>query len=335
MELTTGEIAERLGGKLTGDAAIAIHGVADAQSAVPGQITFAEDKEYLQAADDSASSAILVKEGAGARSKPAIEVANVRVALAQLLEWLHPEESYPPGIHPSAIVDETAEVAETAYVGPGCVISAGVKIADGVCLLGGNHIGTDSVLGEQTKLFPGATVYGRCHIGKQVRIHSGAQIGVDGFHYVFDGQQHRKILDIGRVIIGDRVEIGANTTVDRGALRDTEIGEGTKIDNLVQIAHNVVIGKHCIIVSQVGIAGSTTIGDFTVIAGQVGIAGHLKIGSQVTIAAKAGVMRDIPDGKTMLGAPAVSDRDFKRQIIAIQQLPDMMKRFKALEKKLS
>ena len=157
------------------------------------------------------------------------------------------------------------------------------------------------MIGEDSKLFPNAILYANSRIGKRVRIQSGAIVGSDGYGYVFDGGKHRKIAQIGGVVIGDDVELGANVTIDRGAVGDTSIGEGTKIDNLVQIAHNVVIGKHCIIISQTGIAGSTEIGDYTIIAGQVGIAGHLKIGSLVTIVAQSGVMRDIPVGQKVAG----------------------------------
>jgi UDP-3-O-[3-hydroxymyristoyl] glucosamine N-acyltransferase len=166
-----------------------------------------------------------------------------------------------------------------------------------------------------------------------VRVHSGTVIGSDGFGYVQDGGIHRKVPQIGYVIIGDDVEIGAGVTIDRGALGPTVIGNGTKIDNLVQIAHNVEIGEHCLIVAQVGIAGSTKLGDYVILGGQVGLAGHLKIGSRVTVAAQSGVMHNIPDGEKWLGAPAQPDRQTKRQMIALQKLPDLLRRVAELEKK--
>ena len=335
MTLSTGEIASRLDGTLIGDSEIQISGVADAKEAVGGEITFAEEDRFFDVASAGGASAILVSGAYECKGKPLIQVKNVRVGWAQLLDWFHPEESGPTGIHPGSLVDESAVVHASASIGPGCVISKNVTIGSGAVLCGGNHIGADCVIGEDSKLFPNAILYANSRIGKRVRIQAGAIVGSDGYGYVFDGEKHRKIAQIGGVVIGDDVELGANVTIDRGALGDTTIGDGTKIDNLVQIAHNVVIGKHCIIISQTGIAGSTKIGDYTVIAGQVGIAGHLKIGSQVTIAAQSGVMRDIPDGQKVFGSPAQGDRAFKRQLIGIQQLPDLIKRFKGLEKRLS
>jgi UDP-3-O-[3-hydroxymyristoyl] glucosamine N-acyltransferase len=201
-------------------------------------------------------------------------------------------------------------------------------------LQGGNSVGDDSRLDEDVNLFPNVTVYPRTEIGNRVRIHAGTVIGSDGYGYVLDGGIHRKIPQIGNVIIHDDVEIGANVTVDRGALGPTVIGKGTKIDNLVQIAHNVQIGEHCLVIAQVGIAGSAKLGNYVVLAGQVGIGGHLKLGNQVTVGAQSGVMTDIPDGGKWLGAPARPDREFKRQVIAVQRLPDLLKRIAEWERKL-
>jgi len=209
-----------------------------------------------------------------------------------------------------------------------------VKIGANCVLQSGNSVGDDSVLGDETNLFPNATIYSRTQIGKRVRIHAGAVIGSDGFGYVFDTSFHRKVPQIGNVIIGDDVEIGANTTVDRAALGSTSIGKGTKIDNLVQVGHNVEIGEHCIFCAQVGISGSTKIGSYTVMAGQAGLAGHLKIGNKVTIGSKSGVMHNIPDGEQWLGIPAQPDKQAKRIMIAMQRLPDLLKKVAAWEKKL-
>ena len=209
------------------------------------------------------------------------------------------------------------------------------KSAPESALQGGNFVGDDSRLGEEVNLFPNVTVYARTEIGARVRIHAGSVIGSDGFGYVQDDGIHRKVPQIGNVIIGDDVEIGANVAIDRGALGSTVIGRGTKIDNLVQIGHNVEIGEHCIVVGQVGIAGSTKVGNYVVLAGQVGVAGHLKIGNRVIVAAKAGVMHDIPDGEKWLGIPAQRDRDAKRQMIAQQRLPELFRRVAEMEKQLA
>src|SRR5207247_8524421 len=189
-------------------------------------------------------------------------------------------------------------------------------------------------IGDGSHLFPNVVLYHNTQLGQRVRIHAGSVIGSDGFGYVVDNGVHRKVPQIGSVIIGDDVEIGANVTIDRGALGPTSIGTGTKIDNLVQIAHNVQIGEHCLVVAQAGIAGSTKLGSYVVLAGQVGLAGHLKIGNQVTIAAQSGVMNDIPDGGKWFGYPAQPDREMKRQIVALRQLPELLKRIAALERKL-
>ena len=195
-------------------------------------------------------------------------------------------------------------------------------------------MGDNSQLGEDVFLFPNVTLYPRTQVGHRVRIHSGTVIGSDGFGYVLDQGAHRKVPQIGSVIIGEDVEIGANVTVDRGALGPTVIGKGTKIDNLVQIAHNVTIGEHSLLVAQVGMAGSSKLGNYVVLGGQVGIAGHLKIGNQVTVAAQSGVMHDLKDGTKVLGTPAVEDRQAKRQLIAIQQLPELIRRVRELEKQV-
>jgi UDP-3-O-[3-hydroxymyristoyl] glucosamine N-acyltransferase len=193
-------------------------------------------------------------------------------------------------------------------------------------------LGDDCQLGEEVCLFPNVVLYPRCQLGDRVRIHAGTVIGSDGFGYVLDQGAHRKIPQIGHVVIREDVEIGANVTIDRGALGATVIGKGTKIDNLVQIGHNVVIGEHCIIIAQDGISGSTRLGDHVTVAGQVGLAGHLKIGHRVTIGAKAGVMNHIPDGETWLGIPARPDRQMKRIFIALDRLPDLIRRVNKLEK---
>ncbi|HMP84256.1 MAG TPA: UDP-3-O-(3-hydroxymyristoyl)glucosamine N-acyltransferase, partial [Verrucomicrobiota bacterium] len=217
---------------------------------------------------------------------------------------------------------------------PCCVVGDNARVGTRVVLHGGNHIGANSKIGDDTVLFPNVTLYPGTELGCRVRIHAGTVIGSDGYGYVQDAGIHRKVPQIGNVIIGDDVEIGANVTIDRGALGPTVIGKGTKIDNLVQIAHNVQIGEHCLVISQVGIAGSTKLGNYVVLAGQVGLAGHLKIGNQVTVAAQSGVMHDIPDGQKWLGSPAAPDKEMKRQFIALKHLHELAKRVKELERKL-
>ncbi len=210
-----------------------------------------------------------------------------------------------------------------------------MKIGARSVLQGGNHLGRDCQLGDDVCLFPHVVLYPRTQVGSRVSIHAGTVIGSDGYGYVFDQDHHRKMPQVGQVIIHDDVEIGANTAIDRGALGPTVIGQGTKIDNLVHVAHNVVLGRHCLIMGQVGFAGSTQLGDYGVIASQPGIADHLKLGRQVTVGGKSGVMRDIADKETVMGFPAVPDRQAKRQWIAIQKLPEMMTRLRELEKQVA
>jgi UDP-3-O-[3-hydroxymyristoyl] glucosamine N-acyltransferase len=331
---TVSYIAEQLKGEVVGDGSISIAGIAPADSARAGDLTFAEKESYFAAAEQSAASAILVPAGFESSKKVLIRVKNPRVAIARVLPLFSPPESHQPGIHADAVIHPTAQIDASAYVGPHCVVGAGVRLGQRTVLMGGNHVGRDSRIGDDVCLYPNVVIYAKCQIGNRVIIHAGTAIGSDGYGYVFDEGQHRKMLQVGNVIIHDDVEIGANTAIDRGALGPTVIGQGTKIDNLVHIAHNVVIGRHCLIMGQVGFAGSTRLGDYVVIASQSGIAGHLKLGNQSTVGAKSGVMRDIPDGATVLGYPAAADKQAKRQWVATMQLPDIIRQLRELEKKV-
>ena len=333
---TAAQVAERLGGQVVGDSSVELHGFAAADSARQGDLTFAENETYFHRADHSAASAILVTGlHASTSGKTLICVTNARNAFAQVLPLFFPEPVFPPGRHSSAVVADSAIVDPSAHIGPGCVVGERVRIGAGVVLQAQDFVGDDSVLGDHVRLFPHVTLYPRSLLGRRVRVHSGTVIGADGFGYVFDQGQHRKVPQVGQVILHDDVEIGANVTIDRAALGATVIGKGTKIDNLVQIAHNVTIGEHCIIVAQVGIAGSTKIGNYTTIAGQVGIAGHLRIGDQVTIAAQSGVMNHIPEGQKWMGTPAQPDRVMKRQWLAAERLPELLRRVGELERQLA
>ena len=334
MTLTTAEIAKLLAGEVLGDANATLTGFANADSAKPGDLTFAETEEFFLAAENSAATAIIAGKNSSSAKKTVIRVDNPRLAFAKALAVFFPEPKFVAGIHPTAAIAATAQIDPSAHIGPHCTIGERVKIGANVVLQAGNFIGDDSVIGDETNLFSNVTIYPRTQIGKRVRIHAGAVIGSDGFGYVFDSGFHRKVPQVGNVVVGDDVEIGSNTSVDRGALGSTVIGKGTKIDNLVQVGHNVELGDYCILCAQVGIAGSAKLGKYTVLAGQVGIAGHLKIGNQVTIGSKSGVMHNIPDGEKWLGIPAQPDKQAKRIMIAMQRLPDLFKKIAAWEKKL-
>jgi len=334
MSFTAAQIAQLLGGEVLGDPSLVLTGFAPADRARPNELTFAENESYFKRAEQSAASAIIIDGPFHSKRKALIRVPNARIAFAKVLPLFFPEPVFAPGIHPSAIIASSARVDATAHVGPHCVLGEQVRIGPRCVLQAADHLGENCQLGEDVRLFPNVVLYPGTEIGNRVRLHAGVVIGADGFGYVFDHSIHRKVPQIGNVIICDDVEIGANSTVDRGALGPTVIGRGTKIDNLVQIAHNVSLGDHCIIVAQAGIAGSTKLGNYVVLGGQVGVAGHLKIGSRVTIAAQSGVIDNVPDGEKWFGSPAGPDRRTKRQLIALQRLPDLLKRVGDLEKKL-
>jgi len=334
MPFTTTEIAKLVGGEVVGDASAVLKNFAPAERAQSGDVTFAENEDYFARAEQSAATAIIAEKRFSSVKKILIRVPNARVAFAKALALFFPEPKFAAGIHPTAVVAASAQIDPTAHIGPHCVVGECVRIGANSILQAGNFVGDGSKLGADVNLFPNVTLYPRTEIGNRVHIHAGTVIGSDGFGYVLDGGVHRKVPQIGNVVIGDDVEIGSNVSIDRGALGSTIIGKGTKIDNLVMIAHNVEIGEHCILIAQVGISGSTRLGNYVILAGQVGIAGHLKIGNQVTVAAQSGVMHDIPDGEKWFGTPAQPDRDTKRQLIAIHHLPELLKRVAELEKKL-
>ena len=334
MPFTTTEIAKLVGGEVVGDGNAVLKSFAPAESAQSGDLTFAENEDYFARAERSAATAIIADKRFSSSKKILIQVPNARIAFAKVLALFFPEQKFTAGIHPSAVIANSAQVDSSAHIGPHCVVGGRVKIGARSVLQAGNFVGDDSQFGEDVNLFPNVTIYPRTQIGDRVRIHANSVIGSDGYGYVQDGGVHRKIPQIGNVVVGDDVEIGAGVTIDRGALGPTIIGKGTKIDNLVQIAHNVEIGEHCLLCAQVGIAGSVKVGNYVVMGGQVGIASHLKIGHRVTIASRAGVMHNIPDGEKWLGAPAQPDREMKRQFIAVQHLPELFKRVAELEKKL-
>ncbi|HXR05121.1 MAG TPA: UDP-3-O-(3-hydroxymyristoyl)glucosamine N-acyltransferase [Verrucomicrobiae bacterium] len=334
MPFTTAEIAKHVGGQVVGDQDAVLKNFAPAESAQAGDLTFAENEDFFARAELSAATAVIADERFSSTKKILIRVPNARIAFAKAMTLFFPERTYAAGVHPTAVVAASAKVDPTAHVGPHCAVGERVKIGARSVLQGGNFVGDDSRLDEDVNLFPNVTVYPHTEIGNRVRIHANTVIGSDGFGYVQDGGAHRKVPQIGNVVIGDDVEIGAGVTIDRGALGSTIIGRGTKIDNLVQIAHNVEIGEHCILIALVGVSGSTKLGNYVVLAGQVGLAGHLKIGNQVVVTAKSGVMHDIPDGGKWMGIPAQPDRQTKRQMIAIQHLPELLRRVAELERRV-
>ncbi|HJT45174.1 MAG TPA: UDP-3-O-(3-hydroxymyristoyl)glucosamine N-acyltransferase [Chthoniobacterales bacterium] len=335
MTFTLQEIAKLCGGELHGDPATAIAGAASLSEAVPGEITFYADPRYLERLRKTRASAVVVPSDFSEKIAAAqIRVANPSKAFEKVVLKFAPKPiEFAPGVHQSAVVDSTARLGSGISIQPHAVIEANVVIGDQSVIGAGSYVGAESVIGESCMIYPNVTIRERTKIGARVMIHSGAVIGADGFGFEIVDGRYQKIPQIGIVQIDDDVEIGANTTVDRARFGRTWIQAGVKIDNLVQIAHNVIIGKNSIIAAQTGISGSTRIGDNVKMAGQVGVIGHLTIENDTIIAAQSGISKDLPGG-AWFGSPAVPLQDAKRQIALIHRLGKLFDRLKAIEKKL-
>ncbi len=330
-------LSERMNGILEGDGNVEISGVAGIQSATSGDISFLSNPKYMSNAVCTAASAVIVSEDwEGECPAALIRVKNPDAAFAEITSLFYtPPPSPSVGTHPSAIIAEDVELGEDVSIGPLCVIESGVKIGAKTILMAGCYIGYGSLIGANCCFYPKVSLREFVQIGQRVILHNGAVIGSDGFGYSVNGKGVRtKIQQTGIVEIGDDVEIGANVTVDRARFGKTKIGNGVKIDNLVQIGHNVVIGEHAVLVSQVGIAGSSSVGKRSILAGQVGVSGHLKIGDNAIIGPQAGVTKDIPDRAHVLGMPAIPIEKMKRNHAAITRLPKLKERFCVLEKKM-
>ena len=332
---TLAELAERLGGRAEGDCGCVLSGVAGLGEAGPGDVIFIEGSRLLSAAAAGCAGAVLLPADLELPGRNLVRVENPRLAFAESLALFHPAPHPPAGIHPSAVVESGAVVDPTASVSAFCFVGAGASIGASAVLHPFVHVGPGAGIGAETLLHPGVIVRERVTLGARVIVHSNAVIGSDGFGYVFDGRGHRKIPQVGTVEIGDDVEIGAGTTVDRATTGATRIGRGTKIDNLVQIGHNVTIGEHVIVVSQVGISGSVTIGDGAVLAGQVGVVDHVAIGAGARIGAQAGVIGHVPAGATVAGFGPQPHREFLKSQAIFEQLPHLRRQIIDLEKRLA
>lgn len=337
MDISVLKLAELLGADVLADAGqTSITGFASLREACRGDLSFFSDHRYRQCLAETQATAVLVPTGW--TSLPAnvtgLAVADPSAAFETVVAQygFHPTKAL-PGVHPSAVVaDGVLGHSKGVNIGAKAVVEAGAQISDDVEIGAGCYIGHNVRIGAGSKLFPNVTVQEASILGQRVILHSGAVIGADGFGYEFINGAHRKVRQAGIVQIDDDVEIGACTTVDRARFGRTWIGQGTKIDNQVQIAHNVVIGKHCIVVAGTGIAGSAQIGDYVVIAAQAGIGGHVSIGSRCTIAARAGVTKDIPSGPAaFMGFPAAPAAEERRRIAAIRRLPELLDRVRQLE----
>lgn len=319
-----GDLAARIGAKLSdpGQAERIVVDVAALDQAGPEQLAFLDNPKYSDAfAATKAGACILHEKHVGlAPAAVALLISgNPYLCYARAAQLFYPAPRATPGIHPAAIVDPAATLGADVSIGPFAVVDAGAEIGARTSVGTGSVIGRGVIVGEECLIAPSVTL-SHCQIGARVTLHPGVRIGQDGFGFAPDPKGHVKVPQLGRVVIGDDCEIGANTTVDRGAGPDTVIGPGCWIDNLVQIGHNVTLGRGCIIVAQSGVAGSTQLGDYVVLAAQSGIAGHLKVGTGARIGAKSGVMTDIPAGASYFGIPATKVKEYFRQIATLRKL---------------
>lgn len=332
--LTAAEVAARTGGRLVGSGEVTVAGVAPLDRAGPGDLSFVASSRYLPYLQRSRAAAVLCKpEFADAPGGPAtrIVVDDPHRALLAVLPLLHPEPVPPRGVHATAIIGAGARWTDPVTIGPYAVLGRDVLLGRNVQIGAGCSLGDGVRIGDDTVLHPHVVCYPGTIVGDRTILHGGVCVGSDGFGYVPEaGMGHRRIPHVGRCVIGNDVEIGANTTVDRGSVDDTVIGDGTKIDNLVQVGHNVRIGARCIIMAQVGLSGSTVIEDDCILAGQVGLAGHLTVGRGARIAAQSGVDRDVGAGTTVFGYPARERREQLRTLAAMNRLARIAGRLERL-----
>lgn len=328
------EIASSLSLTLQGGD-IEITGVNTLADASPSELSFLANPKYAPQLATTRAGAVILAPDQAAGDKPCLISANPYLDFARCVQLFAKPQGCFTGlselafVHPEADVDPTAAVAPFVFIGKGAVIGPRVRIFSGCC------IGEDCVVGEDSVIYPNCSLMSGSHVGKRVILHAGTVLGSDGFGFAQAGGAMTKFPQIGRVVIEDDVEIGANTTIDRAALGETRVGQGSKIDNLVQLGHNVRVGRNCIIVAQVGIAGSTSLGDGVVLAGQVGVAGHIKLGDGCRIGAKSGVGQDVPPRQDLSGIPAMPHGSFLRTSAIMPKLPEMKRRLAKLEKELA
>ncbi len=327
------DIASLLHGEIYGSPDLDISGVSGIRDAREGDITFLSGKRHLKDIPFCKASCIIVQEYLRDVSIPQLKVAHPQLAFARLLDYFHAKTPPPAGISADACVADTSRIARDVSIFPFSYIAEGVSIGAGTVIYPFVFIGENSVIGERCTIYPHVTVREGVTVGNRVIIHSGAVLGSDGFGYVFDAGSHHKIPQVGGVTIGDDVEIGANTVIDRATTGTTIVGKGTKIDNLVQIAHNVTIGDHSIVVAQVGIGGSTRLGDYVTLAGQVGVSDHTEIESGTMIGAQSGVMGKVAKGMYS-GSPSIPHREWLKAQAVFAKLPELSKKIRDLEDRL-
>ncbi len=334
--MTITQLAKLLNGVAQGDAGREIRGVASLESAGPADLTYAEGPRAVESAARSRAGCILVMSGVSLAGQTTIAVAHPKLAFIRAAELICPPRAAEPGIHPTAVIAPDAVLGEKVSIGPHVVIESGVSVGAGTRLGGGVFLGEGARVGALCSLYPRVIVYPGARLGNRVVLHAGVVVGGDGFGYVFAEGRHVKFPQLGQVIIEDDVEIGSNSTVDRGSLGTTVVGEGTKIDNLVQVAHNVRVGRHCVIAAQTGISGSVEIGDYVVMGGQVGIGDHARIEARAVLGGGAGILpgKIVREGETVWGRPARRLAEFKRLYAHFASLPALAEKVKDLSRQL-
>ena len=334
MNMTVGEIAALVGGSVSGDESTVITGVNGVEEAGPGELCFIRSAQYVPKLAESGASAVLIQE-APDFPIPAIIVPVPDLAFAMVLKYCETQQlKHPEGIHPQAAIHEDATLGKEVAVGACAIIEAGARLADGVVVYPGAYIGRGVKIGTGTIIYPNVTIREETEIGAHCILHAGATIGSDGFGYAPLEGAWMKIPQVGQVILGDDVEIGSNSAVDRATFGITRIGRGTKIDNLVQVGHNVQIGEHCALAAMVGIAGSAHLEDRVRVGATAGVAGHLTVGEGASIAARSGVTRSIDPGTTVSGFPAIDHHKELRVLVGQQRIPELIRRIKVLEREL-
>jgi UDP-3-O-[3-hydroxymyristoyl] glucosamine N-acyltransferase len=335
MRKTVREIADFIKGEVVGDQDAVITGVAGIEDAGQGDITFISNPKYAAFLDKTGASAIITSREITSAAKPLIRTENPSIAFVKAVSFILPAEIvHPKGIHPTAIIGKGVRLGKDVAIGPYTVIEDDVSIGDNAILYAHVYVGRRTVIGSNTLIYSNVTLRESITIGSRVIIHSGSVIGSDGFGYVTVEGVHQKIPQIGTVVVEDDVEIGSNVSIDRARFDKTLIGKGTKIDNLVHIAHNVEIGNNCLIVAQVGISGSTKIGNNAILAGQVGLVGHIKIGNNAVVMAQSGVNKSVPDGTMVWGYPAKPVAIARRVNASVQNLPRLYESVSQLKKKI-
>jgi UDP-3-O-[3-hydroxymyristoyl] glucosamine N-acyltransferase len=331
-EMTLAQVAEIIGARLVGSGETVVRGVGTLAEAGPDEVTFLSNPRYRKAMSGTRAGAAIVADEVPGAAVPQLIVANPYAAYARLMRTLFTAERKAAGISADARVDPSAKVGAEPDIGAFVTVGPGCVVGDRATLGPGVHVGAGCTLGDDVTLHAGVVLREGCRLGNRVTVHSGAVIGSDGFGYASEGGVHQKIPHVGTVVLEDDVELGANVTIDRAVLGQTVIGAGTKIDNQVQVAHNVRIGKGCLIAALVGVSGSTELGDYVVMGGQAGIAGHVHVGKGTRVAAKAGVTKDTAAGQTVSGFPAAPHREELRRQASVTRLPELRARVEALER---